>query len=149
MVSKSGGVTVRPVSRFRLEESYIYNRLRTNGSPTSGAILAAADIFTLHLWRTKANLQFTRALSLRAIIDYNGLRPNGALIDLTRDRRLTADILVTYLVNPGTAIYVGYNDQYANVRIDPLLSPALTRTASATTSVGRQIFVKVSYLLRF
>jgi len=143
------GVTVRPVSRFRLEESYIYNRLRTNGSPVSAAIPAATDIFTLHLWRTKANLQFTRALSLRAIVDYNVVRPDGALIDLTRDKRLTADILVTYLVNPGTAVYVGYNDQYANVRIDPLLSPALRPTASAGTSVGRQFFVKASYLLRF
>jgi len=143
------GVTVRPISRFRLEESYIYNRLRTNGSPTLPTIPRETDIFTLHLWRTKANLQFTRALSLRAIIDYNGVRPNAALIDLTRDKRLTADILVTYLVNPGTAIYVGYNDQYANVRIDPLPSPALSPTASPTTSVGRQFFVKASYLLRF
>jgi hypothetical protein len=143
------GVTARPTSRFRLEETYIYNRLRTDGPGAPPAISHGTDIFSLHLWRTKANFQFTRPLSLRAIIDYNSVRPNPALIDLTRDKRLTADILVTYLVNPGTAIYVGYNDQYANVRIDPLLPPALTPTASPTTSVGRQFFVKVSYLLRY
>jgi len=142
-------VTLRPTSRFKLEESYIYNRLRTNGAPALPAIPPATDIFTLHLWRTKANLQFTRALSLRAIIDYNGVRPNAALVDLTRDKRVTADVLVTYMVNPGTAVYVGYTDQYANVRIDPLEPPALRQIASPTTSVGRQFFVKASYLLRF
>jgi hypothetical protein len=143
------GLTLRPTSRFRLEETYIYNRLRTDGTGTPASIPHAQDIFRLHLWRTKANVQFTRPLSLRAIVDYNAVQPDPALVSLTRDKRVTADILLSYMLNPGTAVYVGYNDQYANVRVDPLLAPRLQLTASPTTSVGRQFFVKVSYLLRF
>ncbi len=143
------GATWRPTSQFTLEETYIYNRLRTDGQGTPPDTPHATDVFRLNLWRTKASFQFTRALSLRAIVDYNIVNPNQALISLTRDARLTGDILVTYLVNPGTAIYVGYNDQYANVRVDPTLSPPISPTSSPSTSIGRQVFVKVSYLLRY
>jgi hypothetical protein len=142
-------VTIRPTSRFRLEETYIYNRLRTDRTGTPASIPHDRDIFRLHLWRTKANVQFTRPLSLRAIIDYNAVLPDSALVSLTRDKRVTADVLLTYMLNPGTALFIGYNDQYANVRVDPLLSPQLQPTGSPTTSIGRQFFVKVSYLLRF
>lgn len=45
---------------------------------------------------------------------------------------------------PGTALYVGYTDGYDNVMRDPILG-----TRTQTTSTGRQLFVKTSYLLRF
>lgn len=143
------GVTIKPRARLRVEETYIFDRLWTRAD-VARALTPAASIFGLHLFRTKANYQFTRELSARVIIDYNVLDPNAALVALERDRRLTADILVTYLLNPGTALYVGVTDAYANLRLDPMVSPALVRTDSATTSsIGRQLFAKVSYLLRF
>lgn len=58
-------------------------------------------------------------------------------------------MLVTYLLNPGTAIYLGCTDNYANVQILPTTPPSIGLTHDADTSVGRQFFVKVSYLLRF
>jgi predicted porin len=106
-------------------------------------------VFDVHMWRTKANYQFTRALSLRAIVDYNLVAPNAALVTLDRDKRFTLDILATYLVNPGTALYVGVTDAYANLRLDPTVSPLVQRTDNLMTSTGRQFFVKMSYLLRF
>ena len=142
------GLTFRPMPGFRVEETYIHNRLDL-GSDRPAGLPAGDAIFRLHLVRTKATYQFTRALSLRAILDYNGLTPAPALIALDRDRRLTGDVLFTYLLNPGTALYVGYTDAYANVRVDPTLPPSLSRTDAARTSVGRQVFVKVSYLLRY
>ncbi|MBE3071818.1 MAG: hypothetical protein IMZ67_02480, partial [Acidobacteria bacterium] len=141
------GLTIKPSARLQIAETYIDNRLRTKAGTAGRA--GAADIFNVHLWRTKASLQFTRKLSLRAIVDYNGVLPNASLVVLSPSKRVTADVLVTYLLNPGTALYVGYNDQYANVRLDPRVSPALLSTSSPTTSVGRQLFVKVSYLLRY
>ena len=66
---------------------------------------------------------------------------------LDQDRRFTADVLLTYLLNPGTAVYVGYTDGYQNVALDPV--DGLRATARPSTSTGRQIFVKTSYLLRF
>lgn len=58
------------------------------------------------------NYQFTRALSLRGILDYNAILPNESLVALDRRKHLTADVLVTYLMHPGTAVYVGYTDGY-------------------------------------
>lgn len=60
-------------------------------------------------------------------------------------KRLTPDILLTYLVNPGTALSVGYTDRYENL----LLSPrTFARGGALTTPTDRQFFVKMSYLFR-
>ena len=68
-----------------------------------------------------------------------------------RIKALTGDILFTYLLNPGTALYVGYTDRYENLGVDPTLPFALRlqRIGQPTTPTGRQFFVKLSYLLRF
>ncbi len=133
------GFTLRPSSRFRLSQTYLYTRLgrREGGS-----------IFNNHILRTKVNYQFTRPLSLRVIFDYNGVLPNPSLVALERNKRLTGDVLLTYLLNPGTALYVGYTDTYENLRIGPA-PPGPQRTASPELSTGRQFFVKLSYLFRF
>ena len=75
--------------------------------------------------------------------------PDPFLIDLEREKRFTADVLATYLVNPWTAVYVGLTDGYGNLEIDPLSRDRLRSTESAFHSTGRQVFVKMSYLLRF
>ncbi len=142
------GLTFRPIPGLRLAQTYIHNRLDLGPEPQAGS-RTGDSIFRLHLARTKATYQFTRALSLRAILDYSGLTPRPALVALDRDRRLTGDVLFTYLLNPGTAVYFGFTDAYANLRIDPTLPPSLSRTDAARTSIGRQVFVKVSYLLRY
>lgn len=94
------------------------------------------------------NYQFTRALSLRGIFDYNAVLPNTSVVALDRNKHVTADWLMTYLVHPGTALYVGYTDGYENLRRDAL-SGALSPAGAPTVSSGRQIFVKSSYLFRF
>jgi len=60
-----------------------------------------------------------------------------------------ADFLLTYLVHPGTAIYVGYNSNLQNLdrRLLPTPSGLLT-TRDDFINDGRQFFVKVSYLFR-
>ena len=93
------------------------------------------------------NYQFNRELSLRAIVDYNAVLSNPALVGLDRSKHVTADVLMTYLVNPGTALYIGFTDGYDNLNVDPVLGIRPRRTP--TTSTGRQFFVKTSYLLRF
>ncbi|MBI3950891.1 MAG: carbohydrate binding family 9 domain-containing protein [Acidobacteria bacterium] len=75
--------------------------------------------------------------------------PNVSLVALERTKRMTADFLITYLVNPGTAIYAGYTHGYENLAIDPTQPPTLRRIGSPTVSTGRQFFIKASYLLRF
>lgn len=142
------GFKLRPNSRIRLESSYVYTRLAT--SRESGANLAPGiPIFNNHLLRTKLNYQFTRALSLRAIVDYNAVLENASLVDLERSKRVTTDVLLTYLVHPGTAVYLGYSGQKENLRLDPMQPFGLTRSLSPAFSTGRQFFVKVSYQFRF
>jgi hypothetical protein len=53
---------------------------------------------------------------------------------------------LTYLIHPGTALYIGYTDGYDSVALGP---SGLTPIRNPTTSTGRQFFVKTSYLFRF
>jgi hypothetical protein len=132
------GLTFRPSSRLLLDETYLYSRL---SHPST-------SIFDNHIVRSKVNYQFTRALSLRGILDYNAILANQAQVQLERRKHLTADMLLTYLLHPGTAVYIGYTDGYDNLHPDPL-SGRLTLGGAPTLSSGRQVFVKSSYLFRF
>jgi hypothetical protein len=102
-----------------------------------------------HLVRSRLNYQFTRELSLRMIVDYNAVLENAALVDLTRQKRVTGDLLLTYLIHPGTALYVGYTDRLENLRLFPGAPPTVLPIGFPSTTTARQFFAKVSYLFRF
>ena len=140
-------VTLRPSARLRLDETYIYSHLETQ--PGWQSSQPATTIYNNHIARSKVNYQFTPALSFRGILDYNGVLPNTALVALDPTKRLSYDLLLTYLLHPGTALYVGYTDIYQNLLFDPLRPPYLRSSTFPDMNTGRQIFVKMSYLLRF
>ncbi len=133
------GFTLRPVPRLRFSQNYLYSVARARET----------SIFHNHILRSKLNYQFTRRLSIRTILDYNAVLTNPALIALERTKRFTGDVLLTYLVNPGTALYAGYTDRYENLELTRTAPSVLRRTASPYSSTGRQVFVKLSYLFRF
>lgn len=146
------GLTLRPMPRFRVDETYIYAQLATREGSTPAGFSPATPIFNNHILRSKLNYQFTKQLSLRAILDYNSVLPNSQLVALERTKSLKADLLLTYLLNPGTALYIGYSDLYENLEIDPVTAAplrTLRRTRSPDNSTGRQVFIKLSYLFRF
>lgn len=143
----SAGLTLRPWPRLRFDETYLYSGLLARsrflerpGNPPA--------ILNNHISRSKVNYQFTRALSLRAILDYNGVLPNPSLIAQQRSKRVTGDVLLTYLLNPGTALYIGYNDRFENLDIQQGPPLRLMQTRLPGMSTGRQFFIKVSYLIR-
>ena len=107
------------------------------------------SVFDNHIARSKVNYQFTRAASLRFILDYNSVLPNPSLIQFDNSKHVGVDALFTYMLNPGTALHAGYTDLYDNWRLDPSISPVLKRTAFPDLNTGRQFFVKLSYLFRF
>jgi hypothetical protein len=148
LTDSSTEIIFRPTSQLIIDSAYIYNRLHTRRDSGPGWGLAPAAIFTNHIARTKINYQFTRELSLRAILDYSAVLPNQSLVSLEKTKKLGADLLLTYLVNPWTALHVGYTDLRENLRLDPTQSPKLSRTHGLDTPVGRQFFIKFSYLLR-
>ena len=142
-------VSLRPIAPLRLENTYYYSSLRTRPGHTPLEDPAPANIYINQLERLKLNYQVTRELSLRAILDYSAVLPNTALVALEPEKRLRMDFLLTYLVNPSTALYAGYIDRYDNLAIEGTGPPVLRRTLSPTTSTERQFFVKLSYLFRF
>jgi hypothetical protein len=106
-------------------------------------------------------------LSLRLILDYNATIANTQLVDLQRSlgetdnpngpfaptKQFTTEVLFTYLLHPGTAVYVGYNNGYTDLTLHPgtppLVPPFVKAQGAPDNSSNRLFFVKLSYLLRF
>jgi hypothetical protein len=126
---------------MKFEEKYIFSRL---GDPASRTV-----ILENHIARSKINFQATKPLSFRVIVDYNALAGNPLIADLEHTRQFSYDALITYLIHPGTAFYIGYSDQYQNLQIDPLNPFGLVRTPDFLNHLAsRQFFVKLSYSFR-
>jgi len=81
----------------------------------------------------RASYQFTRFMFARARVDYDSIASN-----------LRGQFLVGWAPNPGTAFYVGYNDDVNRNGFNPFtgqLEPGFRRN-------GRTFFIKMSYLFR-
>ncbi len=134
--------TVRPVNGLTIENSYLLTRLL---DPQTHL-----NIFNNHIVRSKWNYQFTKEFSLRLIGQYTTTLSNPGLTTLQNAKNFNGDILFTYLLTPGTAIYAGYNSNLQN--LDPTLGQTpdgLLRTRRSFINDGRQVFIKVSYLFRY
>ena len=149
-------LTLRPMTPLKIENTYLFERLR----PTNSAYLfeqsqfpgAGRGIFNDHILRSKWNWQFTPQLSVRVILQYNGLLAGTPGVGspytyLPTQKEFNADFLITYLVHPGTAIYLGYNSDLQNLNVEP--NAGVFPTAKGYLNDSRQFFVKVSYLYRF
>src|SRR5882762_683427 len=153
------GLTLRPSARFRFDETLIYYRLGTRAGWGTPPFTPGQSVFNNYLNRAKLNYQFTKELSLRLILDYNATIANTSLVDLQTNlgsfdggpiaptKQFTTDVLFTYLLHPGTAVYVGYNNGYTDLTLHPGVQP--TAQGAANNSTSRLFFVKLSYLLRF
>ena len=155
------GLILRPIKPLKIENTYLFERLRATNSTyqfvqaqTAGA---GHGIFNDHILRSKWNWQFTPQLSVRLILQYNSLLAGTPGVGspytyLPTSRQFNADFLITYLVHPGTAIYVGYNSDLRNLNVVPATATTpgyVTNTARGYLNDSRQFFVKVSYLFRF
>ncbi len=63
-------------------------------------------------------------------------------------KKYSTDVLFTYLLHPGTAVYVGYNDGISDLRLIPT-PPFVTANGVVDNSTSRLFFVKLSYLFRY
>ena len=144
-------LTLRPISPLTIDNTYILDRVVHNRLHHA--------VYNNHIIRSKWNYQFTKEFSLRFIAQYNGLLANPTYTSLQTVKNMNFDVLFTYLVHPGTAVYVGYNSNLEN--LDPGLcfhvagttqcdpnGNGLIRSNGRLINDGRQIFVKVSYLFR-
>ncbi|HEY2930928.1 MAG TPA: hypothetical protein VGK99_04215, partial [Acidobacteriota bacterium] len=143
----SGNVTLtlRPVYRLRIDNTYLLFRLTDRANHLS--------VFNNHILRSKWNWQFNREMSMRVILQYNALLANQLNTSLETTKNFNADLLFTYLLHPGTALYVGYNSNLQNIDVVPCALPATCSTQVVRTNRfindARGFFVKFSYLFRF
>jgi len=135
-------LTVRPSRSLRVDNTYILFRLLNR--------LGAPGSLNNHIIRSKWNYQYTKRLSFRFIGEYSSVLANPAFTFLETIKNFNADFLVTYLVHPSTAIYVGYNSNLENVLL-PLRNDVDGDLlhGGRMRNDGRGLFIKASYLFRF
>ncbi len=135
-------LTIRPSKSLRVDNTYLlfrlHNRLGSFGSMNN------------HIIRSKWNYQHTKKLSFRFIGEYNSVLANPAFTFLETTKNFNADFLITYLIHPSTAFYVGYNSNLENVLL-PLRNDVDGDLlhGGRMRNDGRGLFVKASYLFRF
>jgi hypothetical protein len=119
------GITYQPTTALRAQVSYIKNKLTRYDT---GLVAFDDNILVL-----RTTYQFTRFLAARGRVDFDSLTS-----------RVRGQFLFGWTPNPGTAFYVGYNDDM-NLngfnRYSGNLEQGFRRN-------GRTFFIKASYLFR-
>ena len=108
--------TIRPVSWITLRPSYEHSSLSAGGE----------TIFSGYVLRNRTDLQFTKELFLRLVVDYDNF-----------DRVLSIEPLLTYRLNPFSLVYLGSSRGYQEYD-----------GPSGWTRTETQYFAKVQYLIR-
>ena len=88
----------------------------------------------MKIFRSRTTYQFTDRLQLRHIMEHN-----------TQDTTLGNNILMTYRINAGTVVFLGYDDRFQRgnqIEDAMMLTMDLQRT-------NRAFFGKLSYLFRY
>jgi hypothetical protein len=121
------GITLQPSGRF--SQSLRYQRVAFDHDVTG------VRVYTLDIVNTRTTYQFTRALVVRGIAQYDSSR-----------RRVLTDFLGSYEPRPGTVVYAGYGAlieqrEFVDGRWVPQQGHYLT--------TQRGLFFKTSYLYRF
>jgi hypothetical protein len=121
----TANLAYQPTDALRMTLNYTKSRLVRYDT---GRVAFDSDIYSL-----RSTYQFTRFTFARARIDYSSLLAN-----------VRAQFLLGWTPNPGTALFVGYNDDMNRNGFSPFtgdLEPGLRRN-------GRTFFIKMSYLFR-
>jgi hypothetical protein len=126
---------------IRLDGTYIFSKV---SEPSRGR-----RVFDNHIGRARLSWQMSRQLTLRSILQYDQVVSDPELATLETKKNLNADLLLTYLVNPWTAVYVGYNNNQNSFRIVPDGDGSTLEPGHPLGPESWQFFVKLSYLLRF
>jgi hypothetical protein len=116
---------VKPIDPMRISARYRKSRLVRNDNRIRA--------FDSDILSVRSTYQFSRFLFTRARLDYDSLRDNFA-----------GQLLFGYNPSPGTAFYVGYNDNFNYNGLNPFtgqIEPGFERNS-------RTFFIRASYLFR-
>ena len=120
-----GGITFQPTTALSATLNFTKERLRRYDT---GLLAFDENIVSL-----RSTYQFSRFLFARGRVDFDSIASN-----------VKGQFLLGYTPNPGTALYVGYNDDLNRRGFNPFsgqLEPGFRRN-------GRTFFIKMSYLFR-
>jgi hypothetical protein len=129
-----------PGDAFLLQGSFVYQpteKLRSSFDYTKSRQTrydTGLTAFDVDIYSVRTTYQFTRFLFARGRFD---------LTTVPR-RRIRGQYLLGWAPNPGTSLYVGYNDDLFHNELNPFTGhyePGFRRN-------GRTFFVKMSYLIR-
>jgi hypothetical protein len=115
----------KPIDPFRISLTYRKSRLVRNDSKLR--------VFDTDLVTVRSTYSFTRFVFARMRLDYNSTRNN-----------YSGQLLFGWNPNPGTAFYVGYNDNFNYGGFNPFTGnrePGFERNS-------RTFFIRASYLYR-
>jgi hypothetical protein len=121
----NAGFEYKPINPLRVSLDYTKSQLTRNDT---GKVAYDTNIFTL-----RSTYQFTRFTFVRARWDYDSLASNAS-----------GQFLFGWNPNPGTAFYVGYNDNFNYNGFSPItgqFEPHFERN-------NRTFFIRASYLFR-
>lgn len=120
-----GGITYQPTTALSATLNFTKEKLTRYDT---GRVAFDENIVSL-----RSTYQFSRFLFARGRIDFDSIASN-----------VKGQFLLGYTPNPGTALYVGYNDDLNRRGFNPFsgqLEPGFRRN-------GRTFFIKMSYLFR-
>ena len=120
-----GGITFQPTAALSATLNFTKERLKRYDT---GLVAFDENIISL-----RTTYQFSRFLFARGRVDFDSIASN-----------VKGQFLFGYTPNPGTAFYVGYNDDLNRSGFNPFsgaLEPGFRRN-------GRTFFIKMSYLFR-
>jgi hypothetical protein len=119
------GVDLQPTDPWSIELSYEREKLKRYDTRLTA--------FDSNIYSLRSTYQFTRFTFARVRMDYE-----------TIDGTINSQILFGWSPNPGTAFYVGYNDN-SNYRA---YNEFLNRFDEGFRRDGRRFFIRISYLFR-
>ena len=132
-------VSFRPVSRFSSQ----ININTSHFTDAKGFFIPEVNkgerdedglIFKVNLFRAQSTYQFTDRLLFRNITEFD-----------TYDQTLGLNFLVTYRVNSGTALYIGYDDHYQQ---RAQFEDQTNFPGAGYQQTNRAVFTKLQYLFR-
>jgi hypothetical protein len=131
------GLTLRLGRRWRITNEWLHTELDDRAS--------GDRIFTNRIFRSRFDFQLDPRFSLRVIGRYDRTDVDPDLTSIRPQDAVNLDFLVTYLINPWTAFYVGYN---TNSTQNALADAGRIEFLDDRFTNANLVFFKVSYLFR-
>ncbi len=127
----------RPLERLQVNGKYILTAVKDKQE--------GRKVFSNEIGRLNMNYQFSKELSIRLITQYNETDSNFNST-LEDKKNINFDLLLRYVINPWTAMYVGYNSNSSNSDLETIRGIGHLISTNDLHQDSSQIFAKISYL---